>query len=217
MPLIKKLSERNKLGEISKDRLQPLKFIKEGVSAYTLKSSKKVNGGKGVDYRWLSKGSDWKVSFDLSELKQHCNKYLPQDLCDSRSEIDAFMISKESKICILGPENTVPMEENILLEWQLKKSLKYCDNLHKRFRQGLETHVMTIEVGCKGFVSPSFHHSFKNLGCSNKEIDELKNTCSNVARLSSLISIWLSKFSRDFNADCPVDIDMDAFKRVAQL
>ena len=47
-----------------------------------------------------------------------------KDLCDSRSEIDAFMISMKAKVCILGPEITVHMEEN-MLEWQLKKFPKY--------------------------------------------------------------------------------------------
>ena len=144
---------------------QPLKFIKEGVLAYTIKSSKKVNGGKRVDYHWLSKGSDWKVSFDLAELRHHCNKHLPIDLCDSRSEVDAFMISKEAKVCIHGPEITAPMEEN-MLELKLKKSLKYCDKLQTNFQHGWETHILTVEVRGRGFVSPSFHHSFTNHGFS---------------------------------------------------
>ena len=38
--------------------------------------------------------------------------------------------------------------------------------------------MMTIEVGYKGFVSPSFHHSFKNLGFHKKEIDDLRDNCS---------------------------------------
>ena len=62
--IIKKLSERNKLGKVSKNKLQLLKlFVKEGASKHSLKSSKKFNGGKEVDYHWLSKGTDWKVYF----------------------------------------------------------------------------------------------------------------------------------------------------------
>ena len=90
------------------------------------------------------------------------------------------MISKQAKVCILGPEITVPMEENIL-EWQLKEFLKYCDKLQKNFRHGWETHILTVEVGCRGFASPTFHHSFKNLGFSDKEIDELRDKCFYVA------------------------------------
>ena len=79
-----------------------------------------------------------------------------------------------------------------------------------------ETHILTVEVGCRGFVSPFLHRSFKNLGFSDKEIDELRDKCSYIARLSRL-GIWLSRFSRDFRAECLVDIDMEAFKRIAQV
>mmetsp|Transcript_15472 Transcript_15472/g.19388 ORF Transcript_15472/g.19388 Transcript_15472/m.19388 type:complete len:439 (+) Transcript_15472:120-1436(+) len=211
--LIKKLSERNALGELNQERshLQPVDFVREGQQ---ISSKPKVSSARRKDmFGWLSQASDWKAAFDLPELKTHCTKYLPRDICDSRHEIDSFMFSREAKLCILGPEITVPMEEN-MNEWQLKKLTKYTENMKKHFKNDWQAHVVTIEVGCRGYVSGAFRKSLAKFGFSNKEIDVLRDKCSYISRLSSL-SIWLSRFSREFHPDRLVELDLEAFVRIA--
>ena len=53
-----------------------------------------------------------------------CTEFIPQDLCQTKKKVDAFVISQSRKICLVGPELTVPIEERIAF-WNEKKTGKY--------------------------------------------------------------------------------------------
>ena len=71
-------------------------------------------------YGDLAGANDWTVFFELPELKEFSIKHFPQDICQTKKEVDAFVISQSRKICFVGPELTVPIEERIAF-WNEKK------------------------------------------------------------------------------------------------
>ena len=58
--------------------------------------------------------------FTSKELKTFSIKHFPQDICQTKKQVDAFVISQSRKICLVGPELTVPIEERIAF-WNEKK------------------------------------------------------------------------------------------------
>ena len=54
------------------------------------------------------------------DLKELSIKHFPQDICQTKKEVDAFVISQSRKICLVGSELTVPIEERIAF-WNEKK------------------------------------------------------------------------------------------------
>ena len=93
--------------------------MKEKATASTI-SSAKTHNTKKTFYGDLAPSNDWTVFFDLPELKEFSIKYSPQDICQTTKQVDAFVISQGRKICFVGPELTVPMEERIAF-WNAKK------------------------------------------------------------------------------------------------
>ena len=59
----------------------------------------------------------------LSELKAFSTKHFPQDICQTTKQVDAFVISRSRKICFVGPELTVPIEERLLLKREKKRRI----------------------------------------------------------------------------------------------
>ena len=93
--------------------------MKEKASATTINTAKTQSKRKTF-YGDLAGANDWTVFFELPELKTFSIKHFPQDICQTKKQVDAFVISQSRKICLVGPELTVPIEERIAF-WNEKK------------------------------------------------------------------------------------------------
>jgi hypothetical protein len=105
------------------------------------------------------------------------------------------MISRSKRLCLAGPELTVPMEENVAARAGSKRT-KYSE-LVSDAAAGWRVHVVTLEVGSRGWIPPSFRATLRKLGFSASETNSLSDKCSLVARRCSYI-IWLNRFNQDF-------------------
>ena len=63
----------------------------------------------------LDPARDWKCNFDLREVRlgEETELVFPHDVCPTARRIDGYTISREEKICVLGPEMTSPMDDNV--------------------------------------------------------------------------------------------------------
>ena len=82
--------------------------MKEKASATTINTAKTQSKRKTF-YGDLAGANDWTVFFELPELKEFSIKHFPQDICQTKKEVDAFVISQSRKICLVGPELTVQL------------------------------------------------------------------------------------------------------------
>ena len=48
-----------------------------------------------------------------NQLKEFSIKHFPQDICQIKKQVDAFVTSQSKKICLVGPEFTVRIEKRI--------------------------------------------------------------------------------------------------------
>ena len=173
----------------------------------------KVTQSKPPFYGELAPADDWAIFFDLPDLAEHSVKEFPQEICKTGKCIDAFIVSRQKKICLLGPELTVPIEERLEI-WHREKSEKYNKMILESSEPEWKTKPFVIEVGCRGYLPPSFRQAMHALGFSNKEIQKLIDDCSLVARRSSYY-IWLNRFSKQFVDFKMVDINIESYKAVA--
>ncbi|CAN0027959.1 unnamed protein product, partial [Heterosigma akashiwo] len=127
---------------------------------------------------FLEGGRDWVAALDLPELRGLCARHPPLDAGgDTSKEIDEFFYSRDARSIVLGPEMTCPMKENYE-----RAMLRHVPAQWRR-------KLITIEVGCRGYIADSFRTSLPSIGFTSKEIKHLFDKCSYVARLSSL-AIW---------------------------
>ena len=109
---------------------------------------------------------------------------------------------------VLGPEITCPMEENVLT-WRAEKYEKYNRDMLRHIPAEWKGKLITIEVGCRGYMTHHFRTTLRSIGFSPKDVKHLFHKCSYVARLSSLV-FWRNRFNRSFDADSSfVSLDMD--------
>lgn len=157
------------------------------------------------------------ASFDLPELRE-CGRWPPVDMCSvsSGKVIDGFFFSRQAQVLVLGPEVTVPMEENVA-SWRQKKTEKYRDSLLRHVPRQWSPRLITVEVGARGYIPHFFRSALRDIGFSNKEITRLHDKCSYVARVSSL-AIWLNRFNKEFVGDSSfVKLDVQKFRSVLYM
>ena len=124
-------------------------------------------------YGDLAGANDWTVFFELPELKEFSIKHFPQDICQTKKQVDAFVISKSKKICLVGPELTVPIEERIAF-WNEKKTGKYEKMIADHGSPSWKLKCIVAEVCCRGIHSTFFQKSAPTLWIHLKGIE---NTC----------------------------------------
>ena len=169
------------------DKPQTQTFVKPGTVA---KRSKKQR--RSI----LSAARDWKCNFDLPEYcsDQYSQLQFPQDVCATNLRIDGYIISREKKICVLGPEITAPMDDNVQ-KWHGIKKSKYRNAVQPV--QGWTFHDLDLEVGALGWVPPSTHTQLKTLGFSRNEVSQIVNDLRYVARKCSYV-IFVNRFNPIF-------------------
>ena len=92
--------------------------------------------------------------FDYLFIKEFSIKHFPQDICQTKKQVDAFVISQSKKICLIGPELTVPIEERIAF-WNEKKTGKHGKMIADHGAPGWKLKCIVAEVGCRGYIPPS--------------------------------------------------------------
>jgi hypothetical protein len=172
-----------------------IKFVRAGQSKATdSKDKAKEQRHAGL----LERGRDWKVLCDLSWERSPGSSFVfPSHIATTSLKPDIIVYSPSSKFCIVGPELTAPMEENIA-SWKSKKLTKYSTELTDNLEPDWNIHISTIEVGARGWIPPSFYTELRRVfGFSKRALKELADTCSHIARKCSYV-IWINRFNKDF-------------------
>ena len=128
---------------------------------------------------------EWVESIFLFDL------HFPLDICHTTKQVDPFVISQSRKICFVGPELTVPIEE-IIAFWNEKKTGKYQKMIADHGLPSWKLKCIVAEDGCRGYISPSFRKALQHFGFTLKELKPLVDECSLVSRRSSYY-IWLNR------------------------
>jgi len=186
--------------------------VKEKATASTI-SSAKTHNKKKTFYGDLATSNDWTVFFELPELKAFSIKHFPQDICQTTKQVDAFVISRSRKICFVGPELTVPIEERIAF-WNEKKTGKYEKMIADHGSPSWKLKCIVAEVGCRGYIPPSFRKALQLFGFTSKELKALVDECSLVSRRSSYY-IWLNRFHQTFIPFQMVQVDIESYQSIA--
>ena len=114
---------------------------------------------------------------------------------------------------MVGPELTVPIEE-IIAFWNEKKTGKYEKMIADHGSPSWKLKCIVAEVGCRGYIPPSFRKALQHFGFTSKELKTLVDECSLVSRRSSYY-IWLNRFHQSFIPFQMVPIDTAAYKSIA--
>ena len=169
--------------------LPPIAFVKAGKKA-------KVNSMQLPHFGLLEDARDWVCDFDLPEFHPEQSKFVfPHVVCTTPLRIDGYVMSLSKKVCIAGPELTVPMEEWIHT-WHAKKLERYQELIENK-SEGWNVIRLAIEVGSRGFIPPSFGSALRKLGFSSPEISTLRKRCSLMSQKCSY-SIYLNRSNADF-------------------
>ena len=193
--IIKKLVFINELPDIATEPTDVSKSYKtDFISSRKvgLKNSKrKVVPQTGI----LFTARDWKCNFDLREFLEGKHQMnFPSDICVTSKRIDGYIVSRSKRICILGPEITNPMDDNCEKRHS-EKINKYRDMVSQE--RTWTFHDFAIEAGALGWVPPSCHKKLKDLGFTSKEVKQITDDMTIIARKCSYL-IFVNRFNRDF-------------------
>ena len=117
MQLIHKVQQCN--ADHHKNNISGIQFVKEKASGTTINTAT-LQSKRKTFYGDLAGANNWTVYFELPELKEFLIKHFPQDIYQTKKQVDAFFISQSKKICLVGPKLTVQIEERIAF-WNEKK------------------------------------------------------------------------------------------------
>ena len=177
--------------------LRPVTFVKAGAAPSTLRAaSDKVRSDRHLGL--LADARDWICDFDLPEfhLPPRPSFGLPADVGATSNRIDSFILSRQTRSFIAGPELTVPMEENLDNQHSIKTK-RYGDMATHLLGGWRLSGLLCLEMGCRGVDPPSFRAVLRQLAFSPKEVSQLRDACAYVARYCSYL-IWLNRYKRDF-------------------
>ena len=175
------------------DSLQrPLHFAKAGSAARDVRLAKEKSR-RGIQLGLLAEARDWVCDFDLPEFHRPPRPPFgfPIDVGATSTRIDAFIVSRQARVCIAGPELTVPMEKNVDVQHaaKLKKYSGLASCLSQGWRLG---GLLCLEMGCRGVDPPSFGNVLRQLAFTSSEVRQLRDDCSYIARYCSYL-IWLHR------------------------
>ena len=187
LAIMSKLQEINAKPVVSTKPTNTQAFVKAG----TCKQNRKHKSLPSI----LEQARDWRCNFDLPECRTDRSQLtFPHDICETSKRIDGYIVSREKKICVRGPEMTAPMDDNVD-KWHKIKTNKYNDAITQ---EGWTFENLIVEVGALGWIPPSTHAQLKHLGFSTSEISKLKENLRYVARKCSYI-IYVNRFNKDFH------------------
>jgi hypothetical protein len=143
----------------------------------------------------LGKSTDWKLLLDFRH-----NPYLfPPHIYPTNERPDILIYSNSARIVIFG-ELTCPAEEGIS-EAKLRKESRYADlaNKLRNSQNPWLVHILTLEVGARGFVGRSTYKFLRKIGLS---CHAAKISCRQVSEVAARCSyaIYLRHTERDWNS-----------------
>ena len=101
-----------------------------------------------------------------------------------------------------------------LLFGMRKKTGKYEKMIADHGSPSWKLKCIVAEVGCRGYIPPSFRKALQHFGFTSKELKTLVDECSLVSRRSSYY-IWLNRFHQSFIPFQMVQIDIAAYQNIA--
>ena len=164
----------------------------------------------------LDDARDWKCNFDLPEVLLPGQKQLifPQDVLVTSFRPDGYIISRQKKIIIIGPEMTCPMDENIAA-WHLRKTTKYMKEFLDALKKiGWTVFDLSIEVGAQGWVPPSTFKLLRKLGFTSKETASITDNMRDLARKCSWV-IFINRDNKNF-APWRICIDQSPMRSLSE-
>ena len=176
--------------------LRPVAFVKAGAAPSTVRAA----SVRARNYRHLgllANARDWTCDFDLPEFHRPPRPSfgLPADVGVTSNRIDSFIVSRQTRNFIAGPELTVPMEENVDNQHSINTK-RYGDMATQLLGGWHLGGLLCLEMGCRGVDPPSFRNVVRLLALSSKEVAQLRDACAYVARYCSYL-IWLNPHKRD--------------------
>ena len=88
------------------------------------------------------------------------------------------------RFCFVGPELTVPIEVRIAF-WNKKKTAKHEKMTADHGSPSWKLKCIVAEVGCWGYIPPSFRKTLQLFGFTLKELKALVDECSLVSSIYS--------------------------------
>ena len=129
---------------------------------------------------------------DRQCLVDYSNQHVifPPTITATDKRPDIVIWSETAKKAILI-ELTVPNEDNIV-DAEFRKKDKYGELVEACRSASWETHLLTVEVGVRGFVAGSFRRCLKLLGVPNPTISRTSSAASKTA-LRCSYSLFLAR------------------------
>ena len=141
----------------------------------------------------LSHANDWRVIVDLPE--KNWRAMIPVEILSTLQKPDIVMWSRSTRTMIFL-ELTCPFEENITSAAKYK--LGRYEKLVCRVRaRGWQCHLLTLEVGSRGFVGASCSRALTQLGWRSSKYTIL-GRIGDIARRCSYV-IWLHRKNKTWS------------------
>jgi len=154
----------------------------------------------------LETASDWKLQFDVSapNLAQNKNQMFPAEILETSAHRPDGVIWSSSTKTVIWIELTCPWEENMSLR-HFEKQSKYNQLAIDCKAQGWTVYPLCVEVGCRGYVAPTFHYMCHTLGFTKSEERELKYNVERTAQYCSH-AIFVHRYQRSWEERPPLDV-----------
>ena len=124
--------------------------------------------------------SDWTFLFDLGE-----GLAFPPEIAITNLRPDAVIFSRHLRTVIML-ELTVPIEDRVSISENIKTAW-YKNLISECHSNGWKTHLITIEIGCRGYVPNNLIPKLKQLGLSKASCSDTRKVCSTTALRCSYV------------------------------
>ena len=163
-------------------------FVAEGSTA---SYPKRVRPTRSI----LGKATDWKLLIDY----YHKPYLFPPHIFATLERPDILIYSNSSRVAIFG-ELTCPAEEGIT-EAKIRKTSRYIDLAEKlrSLKHPWTTHILTLEVGARGFVARSTYNYLRKIGLTCHSAKMACRQASEVAARCTY-AIYLRHKEEDWNS-----------------
>ena len=177
-------SHVNTIRPSSTPRIIPIKFVKAGSRAKSVKS--KLSG-------LLHKAGDWKILADFND-----SLVFPLQIVFTLARPDIVIYSDSIKT-VLPIELTCPCEENFSVRHNYKIN-KYSNLVELIELNNWECHFFAIEVGARGYCATSVSSFLKRIGFKPKAAKKFQNELS-LASMRASFQLWLARDNKDWKPE----------------
>ena len=164
------------------ERVKSLPASKPAAISFVCAGARPQVPKSGMNSRSLLAGpTDWSVRVDLEQ-----SLAFPSHIAETRLRPDIVLWSDSDRRLVIG-ELTVPLEANVL-EAHERKTKKYENLVLECEASGWRVHFFAIEVGCRGFPTPSLSRFLGCLGAAGKN---RSRTVEKVCDRAESASFWI--------------------------